>query len=117
MNELENRCLQFAKKVRAFCKSVKFNSVDNVYIVQVTRSSSSIGANYIEGNEKLGPKDLLHRIRIARKEAKETMYWLEILSEEYEVQELLQEALELRKILSAILNKIEHNRKTTQSMQ
>lgn len=111
MNDLEMRCLKFAKAVRTFCKKVKYNGIDNVYLVQVARSSSSVGANYIEANEKLGPKDLLYRIRIARKEAKETMYWLDILSEDFETLHLKQEALELRRILSAIINKIENNQK------
>lgn len=71
-NELEERCLRFAKEVRNFCRTIKHDAISLVYIKQVVRSSSSIGANYIEANEKLGKQDLVMRLRIARKEAKET---------------------------------------------
>ena len=108
MQELEGRCLVFAKKVRDLCKELKRDAVDLVYVKQVVRSSSSIGANYIEANEKLGPNDLLMHLRISRKEAKETAYWLELLSSPArpEIQPLLQEVNELRLIFSAIIQKI-----------
>jgi four helix bundle protein len=110
MNELEQRSLKFAKEVRDYCKSLKFNTVDEVYIKQVIRSSSSIGANYIEANEKLGKQDLIMKLRIARKEAKETQYWLALLDTGHEtIAKLIKEAEELRKIMSAIINKIQQN--------
>lgn len=40
-----------------------------------------MGANYIEGNEKLGAKDLKFRMKISRKEAKESEYWLKLLKD------------------------------------
>lgn len=110
MNELEVRCLRFAKQVRDHYKGIKLDRIDAVYLSQVIRSSSSIGANYIEANEKLGMHDLIMRLRIARKEAKETQYWLELLTntaDEEKVNVLKKEAEELRKILSAIINKIQ----------
>jgi len=109
MNELELRCLNFAKKVRGICRTIKQDAISSVYIRQVIRSSSSIGANYIEANEKLGKQDLLMRLRIARKEAKETQYWLELLEcNDAEGQNAAkQEAEELRKILSSIINKLD----------
>lgn len=77
---------------------------------QLLRSSTSIGANYREANDALGKKDFKMRIRIARKESKETIYWLELLEESgiYElakIKKLVQECTELRNILSSILNK------------
>jgi len=79
---------------------------------QVVRSSGSIGANYIEANESLGEKDKLFRLRISRKESKETIFWLTILKEtnnEFEamIQTLIDEAAELRKIISAIIIKLQ----------
>lgn len=69
-----------------------------------------MGSNYIEANEKLSDKDFKYRLKIARKEAKETKYWLRLLhdlnpqlSAQSEV--LLIEVEELRKIFSAIINK------------
>jgi four helix bundle protein len=72
------------------------------------RSSGSVGANYIEANEKLGDKDLIYRLKISRKEAKESKYWLRLLHElnpdkRTESDSLLFEIEELRKILSAII--------------
>ena len=78
---------------------------------QVIRSSGSIGANYIEANESIGKKDFLMRIRICRKEAKETCYWLRLIEivdnptlENYR-DELIREATELMNIFGAILRK------------
>jgi four helix bundle protein len=109
MNELEVRCMNFAKNARDFCRTIQKDIVNTVYIKQLVRSSSSIGANYIEANEKLGKQDLLMRLRISRKEAKETEYWIELLKVDDRVgtsEILQQEAGELRKILSAIINKL-----------
>jgi four helix bundle protein len=79
------------------------------YSRQLIRSSGSVGANYIEANEALSKKDFAMRIKISRKEAKESRYWLELItpadgqSKEHGL--LIQEATELLKILSAILKK------------
>lgn len=75
---------------------------------QLIRSSGSVGANYIEPNEKLGDKDFSFRLKIARKEAKESAYWLKLLKSSNpghatEIENIFQEAEELRKILSAII--------------
>ena len=83
--DLEERTLAFSVKVRKFLKSLPKTISNFEDGKQVIRSSRSIGANYIEANEKLGPKDFLHRLRIARKEAKESVYWLRIIKEENEL--------------------------------
>jgi four helix bundle protein len=107
---LEERTFQFAKAV-SFCVRKLGRTISNVeYFRQVIRSSASIGANYIEANEALSKKDFLMRIRICRKEAKETCYWLRLLSETNETSRgdldaLTKEATELKKILSAIILK------------
>ena len=46
---------------------------------QLVRSSGSVGANYIEANEALSKKDFIMRIKICRKEAKESRYWLKLV--------------------------------------
>ncbi len=106
--DLEIRCEQFALAVRDFCRNSKHNTINLVYIKQIIRSSSSIGANYIEANENLGKQDQKMKLRIARKEAKETMYWTKLLITEdnITIEKLYREADELRRILSAILNKL-----------
>ncbi|KAA5537080.1 four helix bundle protein [Taibaiella lutea] len=106
--DLEERCLVFARAIRDFCKVLKHDTINLVYIKQIIRSSSSIGANYIEANESLGKQDMKMKINISRKEAKETQYWLKLLisDDEKQKQILEKEAEELKRILSAILNKL-----------
>lgn len=77
----------------------------------MVRASGSVGANYLEANEALSKKDFLMRMKISRKEAKESAYWLRLIHEtneldnETEVVSLIQEAIELKKILSSIIAK------------
>lgn len=79
------------------------------YLEQVIKSSSSVGANYIEANEAVSKKDFVFRIKICRKEAKETAYWLKVLIEtdgnNQEFESLSREAVELKKIFSSIIEK------------
>jgi four helix bundle protein len=81
------------------------------YSRQVVRASGSVGANYIEANEALSKKDFIMRIKICRKEAKESAYWLRLIvetnDETYGTQgnSLLNEAIEVKKIFSSILTK------------
>ena len=73
-HDLEDRTLRFAKHVIAFVNEFP-KTLSNIEISkQLIRSAGSIGANYIEANESLGRKDFLMKIRIARKEAKESRY-------------------------------------------
>jgi len=109
--DLEQRTLEFAIAVRIFIKSLPRNTTNYEDGKQVIRSSGSIGANYIEASENLGQKDFKMRLKIARKEAKETSYWLKIIKAtnedtfREEVENLIAESEALRKILSAIINK------------
>ena len=108
--DLEERTFLFAEHCRLYVQKLP-KTISNIKDgKQVIRSSGSVGANYIEANEKLGDKDFSYRLKIARKEAKETKYWLRLLHElnpEFkEVSEtLLFEVEELRKILSTIISK------------
>ena len=109
--DLEERTFLFAKRVRLFTTKLP-RSVSNMEDgKQVIRSSGSIGANYIEANEALSKKDFLFRLKICRKEAKESAYFLRILKDvneihhENEAENLMNEAIELKKIFSSIINK------------
>jgi len=77
--DLEERTFKFAQRMRKFALRVPKNIVNLDDIKQVIRSSGSIAANYIEANEALSKKDFIHRIKICRKEAKETRLWLRLL--------------------------------------
>ena len=76
---LEARTETFSLVVRDLCRALKMDTINRVYISQVVRSAGSVAANYIEANEKLGDKDLRMRIRICKKESKETRLWLKHL--------------------------------------
>src|SRR5881396_2019468 len=77
--DLESRTELFAKQVRAFVKRLPRTVSNYEDVRQLVKSSGSVGANYIEANESLGKKDFLMHIRISRKEAKESRYWLTLL--------------------------------------
>lgn len=109
--DLEDRTLKFAKQCRDFVNKLPKTISNLEYSRQLIRASSSPAANYIEANESLSKKDFVHRIKICRKESKESRLWLRLcetgLKKELEKprEELIQEALELTKIFNAIVEK------------
>lgn len=112
---LDERTLEFAKRTIRLCKKLPKDSVIIEPIKQVMRSGCSIGANYREANNALSKKDFVFRMRISRKEAKETMYWLELLVEtcpdfQNDIDPLVKEAQELVKILSSIIEKFPNSK-------
>jgi four helix bundle protein len=108
--DLDERTYQFASDVMTFIKTLP-RTIPNVEMVkQLVRSAGSIGANYIEASEALSKKDFAMRIKICRKEAKETIYWLRLvdIKDEKVIKQgtmLRNEATELMKIFGAILEK------------
>lgn len=100
--DLETRVLEFAKACRKYVKTLKPSIISIEDGKQMVRSSGSVGANYLEANEAISKKDFLHRLRIAKKEARETIYWLKLLEAP---EPLIKEASELMHILGAILEK------------
>ena len=78
--DLEERTLEFGKRIVRMCKVLPKETVNYELIKQCLRSGTSIGANYIEANDALSKKDFVFRLRIARKEAKETVYWLNLIT-------------------------------------
>jgi four helix bundle protein len=107
--DLEDRTEQFAADVRAFIRKIRPTIYNESDIKQVLRSSGSVGSNYIEANEALGKKDFRMRIKISKKESKESRYWLRLLKCSNELQtarqRLIAEATELMLIFGAILRK------------
>lgn len=110
--DLEERSTQFAKRVVRLCRLVLKDSINNRITGQLAGCAGSVGANYREANDVLGKKDFILRMKIARKEAKETIHWLEILKEANELsfhEEIglcIKEANELKNILSSIIIKV-----------
>ena len=109
--DLEERTFQFAKAVRLFVKTLPKTIANIEDGKQLVKASGSVGANYREANEALSKKDFVMRIKISRKEGKESAYWLRLIKETNQLknsedaQSLIQEANELKKIFSSILEK------------
>lgn len=109
--DLEERTFLFAKRCRDFVSQLPKTLQNIEYSKQLIRSSGSQAANYIEANESISKKDFSLRIKICRKEAKESHLWLRLCDVQQnqsliaEQEYLIQEALELTKIFGAILEK------------
>jgi four helix bundle protein len=109
--DLEDRTLAFAKKTRAFVKKLNRSIANIEDSRQLVKPSGSVGSNYIEANESLSKKDFIMRIKICRKEAKESRYWLRLVDtnddqeQEKDRDSLIVEATELMNIFGAILQK------------
>lgn len=110
--DLEERSYNFALKCRDYVAKIPSKLSNLEYCKQLIRSSGSQAANYIEANEALSTKDFQHRIKICRKESKESRLWLRLIQPKVENKKLLedqaaliQEALELTKIYSSIYEK------------
>lgn len=106
--DLEERTQKFSRDIRLFIRNVpkKFENLED--LKQLLRSSGSVAANFIEANEAESKKDFRHRIKICRKETKESRFWLTSLiiddqAMQPEQQRLQQEAYEFELIFGAIL--------------
>ena len=110
--ELEDRFHDYAKAVRDFCAKVKWNIINQEYIKQVIRSSGSVSANYTEASDDLGKADEKMKLKISRREAKETIKWIDLIlvydNEDLkrEQNQLIDEEEQIRKILSSIIIKL-----------
>ncbi len=107
--DLEERTLKFAKRINEYVRKLPKTITNMENGKQLIRSGGSVGANYIEANESLGRKDFMMRIKICKKETKESRYWL-ILAEPskdsiLEREDLIRESVELMKIFGSILEK------------
>jgi four helix bundle protein len=111
--DLEDRTFDFAKRCRAFVKALPRTLANVEDGKQLINSSGSVGANYIEANEALSKKDFVMRVKISRKEAKESRYWLRLVfiggkqEAEKDRDSLVQEATELTSIFGSIIRKSE----------
>jgi four helix bundle protein len=101
------------QRVRVFVKKLRKTIANIEDGKQLIKASGSVGANYIEANEALSKKDFIMRIKICRKEAKESRYWLKLIDTEGDLElqderkNLEQETAELTNIFGSILRKSE----------
>jgi four helix bundle protein len=109
--DLEDRTLKYARATIDFINSVPDSIVNTEIKKQLIRSAGSIGANYIEANGSLGKKDFAMKIRICRKETRESRFWLNLLTVNIDSLEskrlsLIKETDELASIFGAIIEKV-----------
>ena len=109
--DLVKRTFEFAVKVRRFVDLLPKSKSNYEDAKQLVRSSGSVAANYLEAQEGLSRKDFFYRIKVCRKEARESGLWLRLLETgsdttlSNERDKLVTEADELKRILSAIAGK------------
>lgn len=111
--QLEERTERFGEEVILLCKNIKPTFINKPVINQLIRSSTSIGANYMEANNASSRKDFANKIFICKKEAQETKHWSRMLSKAEDggeiikkLRDLWQECQELTMIFQTITNKL-----------
>ncbi len=77
---LEERTAKFGENVIDFVKQVPKTEITRPLINQIVKSSTSIGANYMEANQGSSKKDFRNKISICRKESNETKHWFRMIS-------------------------------------
>jgi four helix bundle protein len=105
--EIRERTFHFAVRVTKLVRQMP-RTLDAVEISrQLIRSGTSVGANVEEAHGAESQRDFVHKMSIARKEARESRYWLRLIqtsiTDSEETQALIQESDELVRILSAIV--------------
>ncbi len=123
MTNVQSRPVDIYKRIDTFVVQVLFflkqvpRTLENIEILkQVIRSTCSIGANANEADGTLTRNEFLHSFSIARREAKETLYWLKLLSKlnpqlSQKIAELISEDEQLVAILSKIIQTSRNNQK------
>ena len=112
--QIQERALEFGVKILQFSNKLPKTVAGAVLAKQLIRSGTSIGANIEEADGASSKNDFINKVTIARKESRETWYWLKLIckaelvqnkSNQEELLALIDEAYELMKVLSAIINK------------
>jgi len=112
--DLEERTAKFGENSIVFCYSLKKDPVLNPLISQLVRSSTSVGANYMEANNASSRKDFQNKIFICKKESQETKHWFRMITQcvperKSEIKTLWQEAHELTLIFQKIISTLKIN--------
>lgn len=79
VESLLERLIQFSEKIIALAQKLPKTIVNIPLVQQLVPAATSIGANYNEACEAESSKDFVHKIKISKKEAKESKYWLRLL--------------------------------------
>ena len=108
--DLGERTAKFGEEIIIFVKNLSDSLVNRPLLNQLVRSGTSVGANYMEADGAESKKDFQHKIGICKKESKETMHWLRMMSvanpdKSEKCRKLWKEAHELTLIFSSIVKK------------
>ena len=108
-NAFYERLYEFAKRCQGLTEELPKTRSNFEYLGQLYRSSGSMGSNYIEALEATSKKDFIYRLKICRKETRESVHWLRLLDETNHLEEntkckvknLINEGRELMKIFTS----------------
>ncbi len=123
---LEDRTAEFGEDVIKFCRSLEHDIISKSVIIQLIKSATSVGANYMEANGGSSRRDFRNKIYICKKEIQETKYWLRMMIQCFpdkiqEIKQLAEEAQELtlifQKITTSLKAKNFENRIIENSME
>jgi len=108
---LEERTAKFGESVIGFCKNINQDAINKPIINQLVRSSTSIGANYMEANGASSKQDFKNKIFICKKESQETKHWLRMITTSNpektdEARKLWKECQELTLIFGKIVSSL-----------
>ena len=112
--DIKDRTLDFAIRLARLIRKFPRDSMGMVLSTQLIRSGTSVGANMEEADGASSRKDFFYKVSIARKEARESRYWLKLIiklpllnnpNDVEEANDLLRESTEIVKILSSIISK------------
>jgi len=113
--DLEERTAKFGENIIEFVRNLQESAINKPLISQIVRSSTSIGANYMEADAAVSKQDFRHKIALCKKEAKETMHWLRMIAKAnpnkvVDCRDFYKEAKEIALIFSTIVNKTKNKR-------
>jgi len=106
--KIEEKAFVFAKNIIELVTSLSQGEIKFIVGKQLMRSGTSIGANIEEAKGGISRPDFIHNMNVAKKEARETLYWLKLLSEfesknREKFKQLISECDELIRMLTAIV--------------
>ena len=109
--KLESRTRQFGISIISLSSLLPNTIEGKVIRNQITKSGTSIGANYREANRSRSKRDFKNKIKISESEASETEYWLEIITdlnwvEKNKLETIMKESKELLALFTSIANKL-----------
>ena len=101
----------FALEIIRVCNEIKRSQKESILTNQLVRSGTSIGANIREAFYAHSKADFIAKLQIALKECSESEYWLELLieSEYYDDTSILEQCIEVKKLLIASINTAKNN--------